>query len=177
MRDRGADLREVGFEGALVGGEEIGPGGGRDEPVADRHRRRQADLEADPFRQLSRAAHRDEAVVGGDRLRRIAGVELDRRRIDALAEAEQLPFADQLAVPLVDPRLVLVRRHLHRRVVGDPGALPEDPARPLAGLAVRDALQMSAEPGGDLAEGGVGVGVGEAADEMGAGERHGGVLR
>ena len=39
-RDRGADLREVGLESALVGGEEVRPRGGGDEPVADRHRRR-----------------------------------------------------------------------------------------------------------------------------------------
>ena len=120
VRDRGADLREVGLEGALVGGEEIGPRGGRDEPVADRHRRRQADLEAHARRQRPAFAQRAEPLIGRDRLGRVAGVERDRRRVDPRPEAEQLPLADQLAVPLVDARLVLVRRHLHRRVVSPP---------------------------------------------------------
>ena len=172
--DRGADLRKIGPEGAFVGGEEVGPGRGRDEPVADRHRGREAHLEAHPRRQRPGAPHRHETGVGGDGLGRIARVELDRRRIDAGAEAEELPLADELAVPLVDPRLFLVGRDLHRGMFRDLGPLPVDPARPLAGLAVRDALQMRAEPPSDLGEGRVGVRIGQAADEVGAGERHGG---
>ena len=175
VRDRGADLREVGPEGALVGGEEIGPRGGRDEPVADRHRRRQADLEADARGQRAGLAQRREPGVGRDGLRRVAGIEFDRRGIDARLEAEQLPLADQLAVPLVDARHVLVGRDLHRRMVRDLRPLPEDPARPFPGLAVRDPLQMPAEAAQGLTERRVGVGIGQAADQMGAGERHGGL--
>ena len=72
----------------------------------------------------------------------------------------------------MDLRLVLVGRDLHRRMLRDPGALPEDPARPLPGLAVRNPSQMPAEPAGNLGEGRPGIRIRQAADKMSAGEGH-----
>ena len=61
MGDRSAALRKIRPEGAFAGGEEVGPGGGRDEPVADRHRGREAHLEAHACRQRPGAPYGDEA--------------------------------------------------------------------------------------------------------------------
>ena len=69
MGDRNADLRKIRPEGAFVGGEEVGPGGGPDEPVADRHRGREAHLEAHARRQRPGAPHGDEAGIPKDRSR------------------------------------------------------------------------------------------------------------
>ena len=59
--------------------------------------------------------------------------------------------------------LVFVGRDLHRGMRCDLGPLPVDPVRPLAGLAVWDALQMPAEPAANLGEGRVGIQIGQAA--------------
>ena len=118
MGDRNADLRKIRPEGAFAGGEEFGPGGGPDDPVADRHRGREAHLEAHARRQRPGAPHGDEAGIPKDRSR--------LQRLDHRHQRGHLFLA-------LRHRQQQVRDHVHANLeLGARGSLLGDLAREIA---------------------------------------------
>jgi len=138
----GRDATERVEEGALVGGQIAIVRAWTHVHERARHRRRQADLEADALAHhaLTPQPFEEPPRIGGGF--RIAGGKIHIVRIDARLEAQELGAAEQRAIPLAQlqqPRLCV---HLHGRMAFEHGALPVDPAAPLPRLAVGNAAQL-----------------------------------
>ena len=160
------DVLERPTEGPLVDGQVRLARLRADVHVAARHRGGKTDLEARALRNRAFLLQPPEYPVGGARRLRVARLEDHPVGIDVGAKAEQGHLAQQLAVPLPEGEEGNGGIDLHGGVILEHDALKEDPAPALSGLSVRHPTQERSEGGRHGPEDRLGVGQGNAADEM-----------